>query len=212
MTSTTTRYTSITYKQTLVNFRTSFEDDNAGDNYDISFNSNISCDVNMPEIEITEANLRAGFLANNCDDTTPANDSVMIAAIRTKLNAPLDKTVTNEADKSVKQKLLEYINNQDDLLGTNNNRIKWLDLSYAPVVLSPFASGLVGTDLAITTYDIINDDIVNFIFRFSGGPRSVDTATSSYYTVKIPFKITNATGPSTTGQTDADTDLPDTRL
>lgn len=203
----TTRYTSITYKQTLVNFRTTFQDDDTGDNYDISFNSNISCDVNMPEIEITEANLRAGFLANNCDDTSPyTSDSVMIGAIRTKLNAPLVSTVTNEADKSVKQKLLEYINNQD--VSPIINRIKWLDLSYAPVVLSPFATGLVNTDLAITTYDIINGDYVNFIFRFSGGPRSVDGAPSSYYTVKIPFKITSATGPSTTGQTDADTDLP----
>lgn len=204
-------YTSITYKQTLVNFRTTFVDDNANDIYDISYNADVGCDISMNAIDITEAELKAGFETGNCATESPSaaiytGEKYMIAQIRAKLNQALDSTVTVEADKSVKQKLLEFINNQD--VSPIINRIKWLELSYAPVVLLPFATGLVGTDLALTTYDIAVNDIINFIFRFSGGPRSVDSASPSFYTVKIPFKIISVTAPPVSGDALADTALP----
>jgi hypothetical protein len=194
-------YTSITYKQTLVNFRTTFEDATDDDNYDISYNINISCDVEMDPIDITEAQLKEGFETGNCATESPSASSYtgekfMISSIREKLNQDLT-TTTNPANKSVKQKLLEFINDEDDVdVASDKNRIKWINISYGNVVLGTFAEGLTGTDLAITTHDIIDGDYVDFIFRFSGGPRSVDSASPSFYTVKIQFKVTAATAPS----------------
>jgi hypothetical protein len=188
----TTRYTSITYKQTLVNFRTTFVDDNTSDMYEI-IDTNIDCDVNdITAIEITEENLRKGFLTDNCAIETPSapsyeGEGVMIAAIRLQLNRSLTTTFGTPSEISVKKKLLDFINSQDNSL---TNRILWTNVDYNNVVLKPFAEGLVGTDLALTTYDIVTNDVVNFIFRFSGGPRSVDGVSPSYYTVKIPFVVT----------------------
>jgi hypothetical protein len=204
---TTARYTSITYTKNLVNFRTTFEDASFNDNYDISFNSNLNCNVNMEPIPITEADLKEGFATGNCaSEATSASsytgEKVMIAAIREKLNQDLT-TATALIDKSVKQRLLEFIN-AEDVTNNHVNRIQWINIQYGNVALATFAQGLTGTDLAITTYDIVTNDVVNFIFRFSGGPRSVDGATPSYYTVKIPFVVT-AVGPSANS---ADTPLP----
>ena len=57
--------TSITYTQTLVNFRTTFEDDNRDDAYLIS-GTDVAAEITMSSIPISEENLRKGFATGNC--------------------------------------------------------------------------------------------------------------------------------------------------
>jgi hypothetical protein len=160
-------YTSITYTDNLVTFSV----DNViteNEKFIVSSSTTgVDANVTLVSQPISLAELTLAF-----DETNPNQPTCSLGTIL--------HTVIN--DDTTKTALLEFINNESQL------DARYTNLNYPEVLFADFLSYLSLINISGSTVEdnISSGDVVEFIFRFSGGKRTTDGV---YYTVKVPFDV-----------------------